>query len=259
MDRPFNKYYYRESTKNKKKIIHKKRQSIFFYLFLMLFVLLCFVALVKSPVFKLERIDLIGNERVNAEQIIRAANVEKGATLWQVNNRMIRNQLEGMPLIQSAEVSYLMPKGISIIVEEKEPVALAPYQGKFLEISRDGTVLGAFDKIKGDKPLLTGINFNRPFIGQNIKDEDIYYLEEILHIFCLFSSETLSMFSDFNVNNSNNLIVYTLDGTEIWLGSENFDKKIREIPNVLVEIRKKDTEPNYIDLRVNHFPQNNQE
>ncbi len=256
MDRPFNKYYYRESTKKTKKIALKKRQSFFIYLFLMLLVLFCFVILVNSPVFKLERVDLTGNDRVDAQHILRTINLEKGTTLWQANKRVIRHKLEKMPLIESAEVNYLMPKGLSITVEEKKPVALALYMGKFLEISRDGTVLGGLDEINGEMPLLTGINFNRPFIGQNIKEKDITYLKEILQVFSSMPAEKLSVFSDFNLKNPNNLIVYTLDGIEIWLGTENFDKKIKEIPDVIVEIRQKGTVPEYIDLRVSHFQQN---
>ncbi|RQD74133.1 MAG: FtsQ-type POTRA domain-containing protein [Candidatus Syntrophonatronum acetioxidans] len=254
MDRPINSYYYREPEKNKKSKKGKRRTKIFFNIFFMILFILIFVALVRSPVFKMQRIEVKGNERVSYEEILRIADIEEGTTLWQVNNRVLKKRLEKMPLINSARVSYVFPQALAIDVKEKEPIALIPYWERYLEISEDRTILGAADEME-DLPLMTGIIIEKPYVGQKVDPGEIIYLEEILRTISNMSSQELSFFSDFKVKDPLNLKVYTIDGTEIWLGKDNYEKKLEEVPRVLMEIkRQKEEEPGYIDLRVSHFP-----
>ncbi len=257
MDRPYNNYYYREPKKNLKNKKIKKRKRFFLKVFLMILSLLIFFALIRSPVFKVQRVEISGNERVPFEEILRIADIEEGTTLWQVNNRVVKKRLERMPLIKLAQVSYVFPQALAIDVEEKEPLVLIPYRERYLEVSKDGTILGAVDEMGEDLPLITGIVIDEPFIGQKVHQEDIIYLEEILKTISTLPSQKLSFFSDFKVEDPLNLIVYTIGGTEIWLGTENYKEKLEEVPRVIMEIKQqKGEEPGYIDLRVSHFPSN---
>ncbi|PKM80578.1 MAG: hypothetical protein CVU88_04535 [Firmicutes bacterium HGW-Firmicutes-13] len=256
MDMPYNQYYYRESPGKKRSIKIKNRHRLFFNILLMLIMMLCFVVLIQSPIFKLDRIELSGNERVTAQEILSIINLKRGTSLWRISLPLTKNRVEELPLIESTRVKYVFPRGISITIEEKETAAIAPYQGNYLEIAQDGNILGYLEKIKDEKPLLTGINFIHPYIGQKISLEENPCIGEILKAVSSLPVQSLSIFSDFNVSNPANLVVYTMEGTEVWLGTADYEEKIRKIPEVLVEIKQKKQDPSYIDLRTAHFPSN---
>ncbi len=254
MDRPYNKYNYREPEKDKIEIRLKKRKNQYFYILFAFLVLLGFVVLFQSPIFELERVELEGLHRIETEEIIRTLRLKRGMNIWEVNTGFLQVQLEDMPLVSSAEVRYILPRSISVTIEEKVPVALSPYQDRYIEISQDGTILGFIHTMEEGKPLLTGMDFNQPYIGKALPVEQNQGLGEILEILSRMGREEISIFSDFNVSNPLNLVVYTLDGMEIWMGTGDYGEKIRKVPEVLTEIQQKEKEPTYIDLRVPHFP-----
>lgn len=253
---PYNKYYYRELPGKRRSIKIKNRKKLFLRILLMLVMLLLFVVLIQSSIFKLDRIELSGNERVEAQEILSHLNIQKGTSLWQISLPLTKTKVSELPLIESAEVKYVFPRSISITVEEKKTAAIAPYDGNYLEIARDGTILGYLEKIEDEKPLLTGINFTYPYKGNQIPLQDNPCIKKILKAVSTLPVQSLSIFSDFNVSDPANLVLYTMEGTEIWLGTDDYEEKIMKIPEVLVEIRQKKQLPSYIDLRVAHLPSN---
>ncbi|MDO9573795.1 MAG: FtsQ-type POTRA domain-containing protein [Candidatus Contubernalis sp.] len=254
MDKSYNQYGYREPEKEKIEAKVRKRKSLYFILLSAFLVLLAFVVLFHSSLFELEGVELEGLERIETEEIVRTLRLRRGMNIWEVNTRLIKAHLEDMPLVFSAEVRYLLPRAIGVTIVEKQSVALSPYQDKYLELSQDGTVLGIVEGMKEEKPLLTGMDFNQPYIGKRLGVEQNQGLREILEILPLMSEEEISIFSDFNVSNPLNLVVYTLDGMVIWMGTGDYREKIRKVPEVLMEIQQSNQEPSYIDLRVPYFP-----
>lgn len=254
MDRPYNQYNYQEPEKVKKEIKVKKRKKLYFLILLAFLVLLVFVVLFQSPLFELERVELEGLDRIEAEEILRTLRLKRGMNIWEANTRFLQVQLEDMPLVSSAEVRYILPRSIGVTIVEKIPVALSPYQGRYIEISQDGTLLGFVEDMKQEKSLLTGMDFGQPYIGKKLPVEQNQALKEILALLSLLPVEEVSIFSDFNVSNPLNLVVYTLDGMEIWMGTGDYGEKISKVPEVLTEIQQREKEPTYIDLRVPHFP-----
>ena len=254
MDKPYNRYNYREPEKVKIEIKIKKRKKQYFLILLAFLVLLGFVVLFQSSLFELERVELEGLDRIEAEEILRALRLRRGMNIWEVNTRFLQVQLEDMPLVSSAEVRYILPRAIGVTIAEKGPVALSPYQERYIEISEDGTLLGFVEDMREGKPLLTGMVFSQPYVGKRLPVEQNQGLKEILELLPRMPLEEISIFSDFNVSNPLNLVVYTLDGMEIWLGTGDYGEKIRKVPEVLTEIQQNEKEPTYIDLRVPHFP-----
>ncbi|UNC92872.1 cell division protein FtsQ/DivIB [Candidatus Contubernalis alkaliaceticus] len=253
MDKPYNQYGYREPEKEKVQGKVRKRKGLYFVLLLVFLIILAFVVLFYSSLFELEGVELEGLDRIETEEIIRTLRLRRGMNIWEVNTRLIKAHLEDMPLVFSAEVRYRFPRSIVVSIVEKELVALAPYQDKYLELSQDGTLLGIVEGMKEEKPLLTGMDFSQPYIGKVLPVEQNQSFKEILEVLPLMSEEEISILSDFNVSNPLNLVVYTLDGTVIWMGTGDYPEKIRMIPEVLMEIQHREQEPSYIDLRVPHF------
>lgn len=250
---PLNQYSYQEYPRERGRVRIKKRKGAFLKLLLWCVLLTLLVILVRSPLFKLETIDLTGNERVSTGEVLAVINLQPGITLWEISPSLIKARLGKIALIDSFELNYIFPRGIALELVEKVPVALMPYQGRYLEISRDGTILGLVDHLIPGMPLLTGRTPRHPYIGQDILDAHNPSLEEFLKAVSLLPEHYLSLYSDFKISDPQNLVAYTLEGIEIWLGSGDFPSKIQKVPEVIVEIREQGLEPDYIDLRVSHF------
>lgn len=112
--------------KKKRKI---KKGFLKFFLFLVVVALI--VYLIISDIFKLQVINVTGNQYVSSEEVIKYAKVSEGQNLIFVYLSEISNNIEGHDEIQSAVVNYDSYNQITIEVEE-EPVLFKSEQGYYL-------------------------------------------------------------------------------------------------------------------------------
>lgn len=81
------------------------------------------VALYRSDAFAIERVDVVGNDRVTAEEILELAEVPEDATLLRFPGAAIGARLESDPRIARAAVTRDFPDAMRIRVDERTPEA----------------------------------------------------------------------------------------------------------------------------------------
>ena len=80
--------------------------------------------LTHSPRFAVQRVVVVGNSRVPADEVRRLAGVTPGTNLFKVANGAVARAVESDPWIADARVSRQMPDALRVEVEERVPAGL---------------------------------------------------------------------------------------------------------------------------------------
>jgi cell division protein FtsQ len=94
----------------------------------------------NSPLFDLRTLHISGNSHMSAGEVTRLGGLDDHTNVIWFSAEKVERSLEGDPWIRVAHVSRTLPSVISIVIEERIPVAVV-MPGGWL-VAGDGTVLG---------------------------------------------------------------------------------------------------------------------
>lgn len=101
------------------------------------------VLLLAGPTFRIRHVDVTGNRRLSAAQIVALAGLEEPGSVLMVDGRTIEGRLAGSSWIRSASVGAELPDRVRIRVDEWQPVALfRAAGGPGFYLSDQGVALG---------------------------------------------------------------------------------------------------------------------
>ncbi|MDX2128005.1 MAG: FtsQ-type POTRA domain-containing protein [Chloroherpetonaceae bacterium] len=164
---------------------------------------------------KFERLIVTGNQTVAEESIVKLTKKWRGMSLSEVSITAIADTLQSEPFIAKAIVSKELPDAIRVEIVEEIPVAMASVSGKWVMISREGSLLPfASEAMKGSGkiPVLSGFQKIVKEEGKRKLDrtevsDALFFLNE------LQKSEFAKMvIAEINVANPKRIIALTNDG-----------------------------------------------
>ena len=133
------------------------------------------VALSLTVLFKIETIEVAGDTRYSAEQIIAYSGIEKGQNLFLCDSKTGKeNIMQNLPYIEDVQVRRSIPSKIVIEVTEGTPAGTVEFSGRYIVISRLGKVLEETDAPVEGLPLIRGLELTSAEPSQQAayKDED---------------------------------------------------------------------------------------
>lgn len=234
---------------------NKKVKDRLLFVIMFIFVNLCLLLFLRSSYFTIREISILGLDKVAPEEIYSALGIREGMNLWKISPPEMRDRILKIPRIAEVEIERVLPSKLVIAVEEKYPLALVSYHGYFLELAVDATVIGLRDNYTGDLPLINGLYWGRMDVGTSIPDRS---RGEIIEVFLQALEENPSLpLAEINVENPQQIIVYTWEGMEVWLGNEiDLSKKIDVLHQIYQRmlLLGKDPSGGYLDLRIAETP-----
>lgn len=194
-----------------------KRKLVFIFLFL--FSSLSMLLFLRSPYFIVQEIYIKGLDKVSADEIHTVTGLQEGMNIWKISSPEIRERVYSIPRIAEVQVEKVLPGKIVISIDEKRSLAMIPFHGSYLELASDGLIIGICDEFKGELPLINGLSWGKMDVGTNIPDRA---RGEIVEVFLevLAASPSLPL-AEINVANTQQIIVYTWEGMEVWLGNKD--------------------------------------
>jgi cell division septal protein FtsQ len=105
--------------------------------------LAAFVALLVAPAFHIRQIDVSGNQRMTAGQVVAAAGLQHPGSVFQVDPGATERRLMATTWVRAASVTAQLPDRVSIHVDEWQPAAT--YRaggGRIWYLSDEAVVLG---------------------------------------------------------------------------------------------------------------------
>ncbi len=116
-----------------------------------------------------------------------------------------------------------LPDKLIINIKERQEKCIIPYLGSYVFLDDEARVLKIEEFVENiDIPIMTGINISSFTIGEKVdfeQREKIALLTDIMS--SLEKADVSSYISEVNVSDMRNIVIFTVDGTEVLVGDDN--------------------------------------
>jgi cell division protein FtsQ len=157
------------------------RQPSFSFFYGILFLLSVFLVFFNSELFSIVDVRVEGEQDLSQEDVLFLTKLNKGRSIFQVNQKEVRENLLRSPQIASARVKIQLPNRVLIEITERRPACLLLYQDNLLVVGEDSIVIGVKDENEPiELPVVTGIQLSRVQCGERITSPKFKTAMEIL-------------------------------------------------------------------------------
>jgi len=204
------------------------RASIF-----LLLAMICVYFFLHSSFFQVDTITVTGNSAVPNHDIIELSGLEEGINLFSADENLVSRAVEIHPMIKQAHLVRHLPRALEIQVSERTMWAVVPANNEFLIVDDEGVCINKsllFPSL--ELPVITIDPVPQGILpGQALESQGIALIRKVWDG---LSEQEQERISDFHYTVSNQeLIIYTIEGTEIRFGKdERLDEKLSAMNQV---------------------------
>jgi cell division protein FtsQ len=224
----------------RRKKANKRLVAILFFFFL----LMGFIIYFQSPLSHVRKIYVVGNETYSSANLVKLSGLTTKSNIWKINETMIENKLEKLPIIKSATVDVKLPSTVTITIKEHKRIAYIAKNESFSSVLETGEILppmkrGAFP---ANAPILVG------FKKGKILNEMIYSLDQLPE--GIFNSISEVHYTPKKMDKYR-ITLYMNDGFQVLASLRNFREKMVHYPSIISQLN-----PNIkgiIDLEVGSY------
>jgi cell division protein FtsQ len=207
--------------------------------------IICFIFILIIFAFQLinvNTITVIGNKMYSEEMIKEIVGIHEKTNLFVYKLASKELYLGEYPYIEDIDIKYRSFNNVNIVVTEKSVISYIPYMGKYLCLSKDGTVIDYTNDLQINVPIVHGLSFDHFVIGDKLFANDAEIFESILEISHKMKKFDFQIdYIDFNYNDSQQ-IVLKIDKISISIGNINDINRKFELLKDLMEKIPKDVE-----------------
>ncbi len=198
-----------------------------------------FVLLLLSPVFNISEITVVGNDRLDAESVIKASGIMSGTNVFKVNTAKSEKQLSTMAFVDKVNVMRKFPAKIEIHVTESKEIAYIFFIGNYVGIDETGKILEIKPKdAQLELPIILGTNVTEFGMGNQIKIDDPAKQDAIFQILKQINiNEMQALIKNIDVADLDDIKFFTTAESTVNIGTMDdiiykisFLKKILEEP-----------------------------
>ncbi len=187
---------------------------------------------------KLSEIQIIGNKVISASEIMQKAELNYGISLLRLDSDVVRERLLRVGWFEDVSVRKELPWRLIIKVKEKSPVAIVRTpEGPYL-VDPSGRLIERIDEAVA---LL-------PVIEVSIKDRKTFAealaLAELVKTSSFFDGKTVVI-----TGRSPETLALNIDGLRIFMGSRDYERKIKKLVKIQRLLLLRDIPVEYVDLR----------
>ena len=200
-----------------------------------------------SPRFAIAAVEVHGASRLSVDGILAVAGIAPGANLWSVDTSQVRGRLEAMPEIRRADVVRALPNRLTIVVEERRPFTLV-HAGRLHWVDEEGHVLGEETRaVSPDVPIISGLTEEELVTMRTAPTVKARAAIALIRALLRSGSALASEISEIDMGRVEGPVLYTVDGVEVRLGTDDWDERLARLEGVLGQVATQDVR--YVDLR----------
>ena len=234
----------KERIKNRKKRnpkrIERRKKSlkIIEVLFLIVIIIAAILLFLLSPIFKINNIQVKGNEKIPTNEIISLSTIEKGTNLFRVSKRETIKKIKQNAYVESVTISRKILDTIEINIKERKVAYMLEYKGSYAYMDNNGYILEisseeieGIPKLKGYKTTEENIK-----LGNRLGQEDIENLKIISKILDVAENyEVKQYISSIDMEDKSNYILYLKSQNKtVHLGdTSNLDIKMLYLQSII--------------------------
>ncbi len=212
----------------------------------------CYKAVTKVTLFSLTSIEVSSAKHLTRDEILGLAGVEPGKDLLRMNLKRMGEHILQNPWVETVRINRYFPDGISIVITEREPVAIVN-MGFIYYLDKKGNVFKVLTQ--GDKlnyPVVTG--FSEEELGSDPKGA-----KEALETTCLLlkilrekGAFILADVSEIHYDKGYGFTLFTANNAlPVKVGSGDFLEKVERFAKIYQDLMVQMPSIQYIDLDYN--------
>ena len=192
--------------------------------------------------FKVTDVQVTGNQKYTAEEVIAASGIQTGDNLMTLNKASIAGKLIALlPYVEQVHISRVLPDTVVLALEESDAAyAVTADDGTSWLVSASGKVLEQATVSAADYPKITGITLQSPQAGQQAVCEQTENLEAAkLVMEELESTSFISQITEINVEKTYDIVIWYGTQFEVELGgTDEMAYKIQFLGSILDQLKE---------------------
>ncbi len=205
--------------------------------------------LLTSPRFRVATIDVRGADRISGERVVQVAGLVPGTNVFRVDPRAVVARVEAMPEIRRAELIRELPNRLTLVIEERRPFTLV-HGDRLHWLDEDGHVIGdARQAVATSVPVIGGLTEDEIASMASGPTPRVRDALALIRTLLRNGSRLVADISEIDVGHGDGPVLYTMDGVEIRLGSDDWTDRLARLEGVLAQIAGQDSRVSVVDLR----------
>ncbi len=204
--------------------------------------------LLSDPRFAVAEIRVKGAERLTPETVRDAAAVE-AQNLFRLDLKGARSRVLALPGVERADITREWPNRVAITVKERAPFALVN-AGRLYWVDAEGAVLGPLVKAAVPPgPVLSGVEAGEMVSGAKLPSDRLAQGLSFLRELHRAHAPLAEVLSEVDLTRPIGLVLYTLDGIEVRMGSGAWKERLVRLEALLENLKDQGEPVGSIDLR----------
>src|SRR5262249_51106605 len=200
--------------------------------------------LLTTPHFAVAQVEVRGVSRVPPDQILAAAAIPSGTNIFRLDTLGVIDRVEGRAEVRRADVVRELPNRVVISVEERRPFTLV-HGGRLHWMDEEGRLLGASpEAVAPPMPVISGLSPDELASMRTAPGPKARAAIGVIRALLRSGTGLTSEISEIDMSRREGPVLYTVDGVEVRLGSEDW---VARLEGVLAQIATQDVRA--VDLR----------
>jgi cell division protein FtsQ len=189
-----------------------------------------------TPRFAVMAVEVRGASRVPPQRILEVSGIVRGTNLWRIDPDHVRARLEALPEIRRADVVRELPNRVSILVEERRPFTLV-HAARLHWLDEDGRLLGEEPHaVATEVPVISGLSEDELTTMRTAPGPRARAAIALIRALLRSGSTLASEISEIDMSRPEGPVLYTVDGVEVRLGSEEWEERLARLEGVLAQV-----------------------
>ena len=202
-----------------------------------------------TPRFAVSQVEVRGASRLPAEQIVAVAGIRPGTNLLRLDVAGATARVEAMPEIRHAQIVRDLPGRVTIYVDERRPFTLVN-AGRLHWVDEEGRALGVTSSpVALAVPAITGLSEDELQTMRTAPSKKAQLAIGLIRILLRSSSALAEEISEIDMSRKDGPVLYTVDGVEVRLGSEEWEDRLARLEGVLAQLARDGGGVSTVDLR----------
>ena len=238
----------------KKRKRKRRKDKLIIVLTFILMVSLGAISLVKSSIFNLTKVEIIGNTNLKDDQIIDLEKLVTNKNIFTYNLKKIRKEIVNNPYIEDAQVKIKLPNKIVITVKEIDIVAVLFNGNEYCYIDSSGNLIEKINNLEeNNDKIICSVDYtlsNNSITFKNQKEKD-----GILKVLNIIKSEYLEKeVKQIEYTNEDEINIITKYGTKFLIvDDKELEYNIARASKILVDLQSKKINDGIVDLTYSNY------
>ena len=199
--------------------------------------------------FRITNVVVQGNHFTDKKAILTAAQVPKGENIFDFDILPIQQRLQLLPFVLEARVTRSFPETITILIQERQPIALLNDNGLW-PFDKTGYLMPEIEtKRHVDLPIVSGLAYSQKATDNKLSDRGMHLDKVITKLY----ENKISLYhqiSEFYLNPEGELTIFLFNaGIPTYLGKHGWEEKCDRLQIFLQQIQPEPNKISTIDLR----------